>query len=174
MRASRAGAPIDSRPGTYDRRRYEARARFRSLRHRQDERVTGRRHRSVEIIARHALATAGTGARGDHLVMQHDPRVVVYGCSDGTSRESREGRPRKSNGRQRKRETNRESETAHKSLHLLKDTLGSSPWGNTAVSHTGKRRARLQRHYARHFCKMSDGSSCTVAGRCIASLQLWR
>src|ERR1700728_4917517 len=43
-------------PGKYDRRRREALARFRSLRHRQDERVTGGRHRSVEIIARHALA----------------------------------------------------------------------------------------------------------------------
>ncbi len=146
--------------GNTNRRRYEALARFTtSLRHWGDERVTGRIHRTVNIIARHALAATGARARGDRLVVQHNPRMVVHGRSDGASRKGREGRSGKSNARQRERETYRESETAHKSLHLLKDTLGTSPWGNAAVSHAGKRRARLYRRYARHFCKTTEGFS---------------
>src|SRR6516164_8402215 len=40
------------------------------------QRVANRGYRTVEIITRHALAT-GSGALGDGVVVQQDPRAVV-------------------------------------------------------------------------------------------------
>ncbi len=88
-----SSAPTRARPPATVKREScldDARLFAASLRNGSGERVTGRIHRTVEIVARDALAARGPRrAAGDCLVMQYDTSMIVHRSTNGAGRPGR-------------------------------------------------------------------------------------